>query len=70
MANYAIEQCKKLEANQRGEAEKSCDWVLEGVEKSKERLQCVAVKQFYPSPAKSTKRTREFSQRQWQIYYN
>ena len=70
MANYAIEQCKKLEANQQGETEKSCDWVLEGVEKSKESLQCVVVKQFYPSPVKSTKRAHglsngEFPQRQW-----
>ena len=48
MANCTIEQCRKIETSQRGEAEKSCDWKLEGVEESKISLQNVVVGQVHP----------------------
>lgn len=66
MANHTIEQCNKLEANQRGEAEKSWDWKLEGVEKSKESLQCVTVKRSYPSQVKTT--TKAHSHHKWHLW--
>lgn len=39
MANYTFDQCKKLEVNPGGAVEESCDWMLDGVEKSKGCLQ-------------------------------
>ena len=42
MANYTLDQCKKLEANQKGAVEESCDWTLDG---SKTGLQGIAIRQ-------------------------
>lgn len=48
MANYTFDQCKKLEANQMGATEESCDWMLDGVEKSKGCLQGIAIRHVIP----------------------
>ena len=50
MADCALEQCRKLEDTPRQAPEKSCDWKIEGVEKSKQFLQSVVVKQVVPIP--------------------
>lgn len=45
MADAALEQCKKLEYGQKMQKiEESCDWVLEGLEESKEVIQNISVK--------------------------
>ena len=78
MANYTFDQCKKLEANPGGAVEESCNWTLDGVEKSKGCLQGVAIRQVIP-PAHNkghgklgtSKHTRHSQQQQykWPHYY-
>lgn len=50
MANRALEQCRKLETSQKGEAEESCDWRLDGVEEALKSLQNITVRQQQVQP--------------------
>ena len=44
MANCVLDQCKSLEAKPKKVPEKSCDWKIEEVDKSKRYLQSIAIK--------------------------
>ena len=46
MASPTLEQCKKLEAGQRRKEITVCKWVLEGMEKSKEIIETVSIRQI------------------------
>ena len=49
MANYTLEQCKKLKASQIGAAEESCDWTLDGIERARGGLESTAIRQLQPA---------------------
>lgn len=52
MANPTLEQCKKLEAGRLREKVAVCAWMLKGMEKSKESIQTISIRQAVVATAK------------------